>query len=167
MPEHSASTPTVILLCGVAGSGKTTYSQQLELQGFVRLSIDEEVWETNGRFGVDYAAENYGQLSGEAEDRLRNKLVALLHNGTDVVVDFSFWQKQRRERYRQLIESNGGICQLIYLKATPAVVTQRLNARNSRRYANAAFPIDAAMIGRFFDGFEEPDGEGETVVEQL
>ncbi|WP_346775363.1 AAA family ATPase [Bacillus sp. RO2] len=40
-------------MCGVAGSGKTTFSQQLEKEGFVRLSIDEEIWATNGRYGID------------------------------------------------------------------------------------------------------------------
>jgi adenylate kinase family enzyme len=44
-------------MCGVAGSGKTTFSQQLEKEGFVRLSIDEEIWITNGHYGIDIPAE--------------------------------------------------------------------------------------------------------------
>ncbi|MGE7823289.1 AAA family ATPase [Paenibacillus sp. NPDC093718] len=31
------------MMCGVAGSGKTTFAQRLEQRGFVRLSIDEEM----------------------------------------------------------------------------------------------------------------------------
>ncbi|WP_255398301.1 AAA family ATPase [Salirhabdus sp. Marseille-P4669] len=46
------SMPLVIMMCGVAGSGKTTFSQQLEKEGFIRLSIDEEIWATKGRYGV-------------------------------------------------------------------------------------------------------------------
>ncbi len=30
-------------MCGVAGSGKTTYAQGLEAQGYTRLSVDEEI----------------------------------------------------------------------------------------------------------------------------
>ena len=32
----------VVMMCGVCGSGKTTYAKQLEKNGFVRLSIDEK-----------------------------------------------------------------------------------------------------------------------------
>jgi septin family protein len=39
--ERDDFTPLVVMMCGVAGSGKTTFSQQLEKEGFVRLSIDE------------------------------------------------------------------------------------------------------------------------------
>ena len=35
--------PVVYLLCGLTGSGKTTYARQLEAAGAVRLSVDEEV----------------------------------------------------------------------------------------------------------------------------
>ena len=34
----------VVMLCGIAGSGKTTLAKRLEKMGFLRLSIDEEVW---------------------------------------------------------------------------------------------------------------------------
>lgn len=44
----------VCLMCGVAGSGKTTVAQQLEARGMVRLSVDEEIWSRFGRYGLDY-----------------------------------------------------------------------------------------------------------------
>lgn len=46
--------PVVVMMCGVAGSGKTTYAQQLEKEGYIRLSIDEELWSAYGRCGIDY-----------------------------------------------------------------------------------------------------------------
>lgn len=54
------SNPLIIMMCGVAGSGKTTFAQRLETEGFVRLSIDEEIWKVNGRYGIDYPVEKYG-----------------------------------------------------------------------------------------------------------
>lgn len=33
----------VVLMCGPAGSGKSTYARRLEAQGMVRLSIDHEL----------------------------------------------------------------------------------------------------------------------------
>lgn len=41
----------VIMMCGVCGSGKTTYAKQKEEDGYVSLSIDEELWKTYGRKG--------------------------------------------------------------------------------------------------------------------
>jgi len=65
--------PLVVLMCGVAGSGKTTFAQQLEMNGFIRLSIDEDIWKNKGRFGVDYPAEKYEQYKAESEIKLRNE----------------------------------------------------------------------------------------------
>ena len=50
--EWEGQTSLVLLMCGIAGSGKTTFSQKLEQYGCVRLSIDEEVWSANGRYGI-------------------------------------------------------------------------------------------------------------------
>ena len=39
---------------GLTGSGKTTFARTLESAGVVRLSVDEEVFNRHGRYGVDY-----------------------------------------------------------------------------------------------------------------
>ena len=44
----------VYMLCGFAGSGKTTYARKPEAQGCVRLSDDELIFERHARHGVDY-----------------------------------------------------------------------------------------------------------------
>lgn len=41
------------------GSGKTTYAPRLEPAGYAPLSIDEEIWHSFGRYGVDYDAACY------------------------------------------------------------------------------------------------------------
>ena len=38
----------VIMMCGVCGSGKTTYAKKKEQEGYIRLSIDEEMWKLYG-----------------------------------------------------------------------------------------------------------------------
>ncbi|WP_407991977.1 AAA family ATPase [Kitasatospora sp. CMC57] len=34
----------VVMMCGLPGSGKSTYARALEGRGYTRLSIDEVVW---------------------------------------------------------------------------------------------------------------------------
>ena len=112
-------------MCGVAGSGKTTYAQRLQGEGYVRLSIDEEIWTRFGRYGIDYDPAKYWDHSAAVEDALRDRLVSLIGLGSDVVVDFSFWRRVMREEYKRLIEGAGGMWTLVYLKVDPMVLTQR------------------------------------------
>jgi len=100
--------PLVVMMCGVADSGKSTYAQQLELNGYVRLSIDEEIWESHGRYGIDYPADKYEEYKMAAERKLPNRLIELIHSRQQVVIDFSFWQRAKRNEYKQLIEEAGG-----------------------------------------------------------
>jgi predicted kinase len=154
----------VVLMCGIAGAGKTTYAKALEAQGWLRLSIDEEVWARFGRYGIDYDAAQYAEHSAAAESALRQRLMDLIAAGHDVVVDFSFWQRAARERYKRLVEESGGQWQLIYLKVAPEVLRERLARRNAQFDANAPFPITEAILDHYLAAFEEPHDEGETVV---
>jgi len=156
--------PEVVLMCGVAGSGKTTYAQRLEADGYPRLSIDEEVWARFGKYGIDYRPDLYSEYSDLAEAALRERLRTLIAQGRDVVVDFSFWRGSDRERYKHLVEEAGGHWRLVYLRASPEVLRQRLADRSHRFDANAAFPIDEAALTRYLGGFEPPFGEGEAII---
>lgn len=153
------------MMCGIAGSGKTTFANRFEIEGFVRLSIDEEIWKVNGRYGIDYPAEKYGDYQEEAEKRLQNRLVHLIQDKQNVVVDFSFWQKAKRYEYKKLIEKNGGEWKLIYLKVSPEIIRKRLDVRSKRFDANAAFPITEEILTSYLNGFEVPSSEGEIVIE--
>ena len=154
----------VVLVCGVAGSGKTTYAKALEAKGYIRLSVDEEIWHRFGRFGVDYEAEQYEQHTEVARQALRERLLSLIAEHRDVVVDSSFWQRSRRQAYKELIEAAGGRWRLVYLKADPALLRQRLHKRAERTDANAAFPITDELLDRYLGSFEPPAGEGEEVI---
>lgn len=151
--DHSV----VVLMCGIAGSGKTTFSQMLEKHGYVRLSIDEEVWSTNGRYGIDYPVEKYREYLDDAHIRLRNKMLQLIQAKKRVVMDSSFWSRSERAEYKQLIENSGGIWRLVYLKVHPDELRRRLKIRSQRFDANAAFTIMDEILTTFLNGFEEPN----------
>lgn len=162
--ERDTDSSLVVIMCGIAGSGKTTFSQKLEKNGFVRLSIDEEVWTANGRYGIDYPVEKYREYLDKAHIRLRSKLVNLIEDNKQVVVDSSFWQRSERDEFKQFIENSGGIWRLIYLKVHPDELRKRLKIRNQRFDANAAFTITEEILTTFLNGFEEPRNEGEIVI---
>lgn len=163
-PERNDLTSLVIMMCGVAGSGKTTFAKELEKRGFVRLSIDEEIWTTNGRYGIDFPIEKIEEYKKDAERKLRNQLIQFIHNKQHVVIDYSFWERERRNDYKQLIEESGGKWKLIYLDVHPGDLRERLKIRNKRNDANA-FPITEEILTSYLAGFQRPRGEGEIVIE--
>lgn len=154
------------MMCGVCGSGKTTYAKEKEKEGYVRLSIDEEMWKTYGRKGVDYPDDQYEELSKKAELSLREKLICLIKEGKNVVIDFSFWNKENRNFYRQLIENAGGTVELVYMKACLETLRKRLAKRNLQLNANSPFIITDEILEHHYYGFQEPCDEGETIIFQ-
>lgn len=163
--KRDLTKPLAVMMCGLAGSGKTTYAQQLQREGYFRLSIDEEVWASYGRYGVDYPPHKYSEYSIEAEQKLSCQLIELLHKGRNVVIDFSFWNRAKRDEYKRIIEQAGGEWRLVYLKVSHDILRKRLSDRSQRFDANASFPITEDILATYINGFEEPLGESEIVVE--
>ncbi len=154
----------VVMMCGVAGSGKTTFAKRLEQAGYVRLSIDEYIWQRFGKYGVDYAQEQYAQCQALAESDNLLTLKALLQARTPCVIDYSFWSRGERSRYRTLITDAGGEVTLVYFSATLDVLRKRLQHRNQTQHANAAFAIDDDVLQHFLHQFEAPLDEPNVLV---
>jgi hypothetical protein len=157
----------VILMCGVAGSGKTSFSTKLASKGFTRLSIDEEIWGRFGRYGLDYTPEDYPGHVAVARDAIKDVLLQLLAKRQPAVVDSSFWSRAHRDSYKDLIESAGCAWRLVYLRAPESLFRDRLAERGRRFDANAAFPIGADVLAKFLEDFQAPIDEGEMVVAVL
>ncbi|MEU8592368.1 AAA family ATPase [Streptomyces globisporus] len=157
--------PTVFLLVGLTGSGKTTYAQRvLEPQGAVRLSVDELVFERYGRYGVDYPENTYFEKEAPAVAELHERLAELVAAGRDVVWDHGLWPRKDREAMKSLVESAGGRCRLLYFPVSREELLRRLKERNERGDANALL-VTPEALDDFFARFEEPHGEGEEIVE--
>ncbi|MFD5467841.1 AAA family ATPase [Kitasatospora sp. NPDC127059] len=158
---------TVVLMCGPPGAGKTTYAMGLVRRGYVRLSIDEVVWQRLGRrdAGLVLAAGAYDRLKEEVRREQRRELVELMRAGRDVVVDYSFWSRAARDDYKALVEGHGCRWELVHLKADRVTLERRLDRRNGEDGADCV-TVDRALLDRYLAHFEEPEGEGEQVVVQ-
>ena len=130
----------------------------------MRLSIDEEIWATYGRYGVDFSIDKIEEYKIAAERKLRDYLIKLIQDKQQVVIDFSFWKRETREQYKQLIEKAGGKWKLIYLKVHEGDLRERIKIRNKRFDANA-FPITEDTLTSYLRCFETPIDEGEIVIE--
>jgi predicted kinase len=155
--------PEVYMLCGPAGSGKTTYAERLIESGAVKLSLDESMAERHGRAGVDYPITHYPALEQGVLADHRRRLIGMLATGTSVVLDYGFGRREQRAEYKELISEHGGKWRLLYFDTPMDVLQQRLAVRNERDDANA-LPVTQADIIDFVSWFEVPDGEGEEVI---
>lgn len=153
-------------MCGVCGSGKTTYAKKKEQEGYIRLSIDEEMWKLYGRKGIDYPEEEYEKLSEQVEAALQKRLLSLIQQGKDVVIDFSFWSKENRNFYKELIRKAGAETELVYMKASKELLQKRLYKRNQVLNANSPFVITDEILEHHYHAFQEPWREGEKVILQ-
>lgn len=136
-------------MCGPSGAGKSTYANLLEKQGMVRLSADVELF-ARGVTEVPPPDE----VRAEIHVELKQRLLALVAEGRDVVLDLSFWSRAMRDEWRDLLAPTGIVPQTIYLATDKPTILARLR---ERRGAHAHdFVLDEALAERYVDHFEVP-----------
>lgn len=151
-------TPRVVLMCGVAGSGKSTHAKELERQGWLRLSIDVEAWRRGFR-ELPLPVE----LTDDIRAQQRRALVAAVRDGRDVVVDYSFWSRAQRDDYRRLAHDAGASVEVHYCPATVDAAHRRIADRNAGPRSPDTYVVEAETLTAYLAGFEAP-GPDETDV---
>jgi predicted kinase len=142
--------PTLYVMVGLPGAGKTTRARQLEAEKqALRLTPDEWMLPL---FGESEANGKRDVLEG----RLMWLAIRALRLGVSVVLDFGVWSRAERSALRWLAAQAGADCELVYLAVSDAEQQQRVQVRFATEPAST-FELTNEDLDTFKSQFEIPD----------
>jgi predicted kinase len=156
--------PTVYLIAGFIGAGKTTFSKKLEAEtGALRFTKDEWVIKVLGKNAPKL--DNFEKFDGFLTNLATDIALQCAAHGVDVIIDDGLWFKRQRDDLLQRINSIGANIKRYYLKCPKEVLKQRVLER-SKHPGTDSFIIDAEMFEKYYQSFEEPGAdEGYIVID--
>lgn len=121
---------TVHMICGFAGSGKTTFAKRLAHETeAIRFSKDE--WMAN-LYGISPSPDSFGEFEERISELSWEYIERLINLNIDCVLDFGFWNRAERDKTRQRIAEYGAKHILHFLDAPLDVMKQRVVDRSSK-----------------------------------
>lgn len=141
--------PTLLLICGLPGAGKTTLARALaDERGAVRLCPDEWLSDLElSLYDEPVRARLEGRLIGLAEE--------LLRLGQSVILEFGFWSRSERDALRELARDLQARVELRVLELPLDELWVRIERRNNSPQWRAA-PITREQLELWSTWFERP-----------
>lgn len=152
--------PTVHLICGPLGAGKTTLALRLaRAHHALRFSLDEWVMQL---FGAEaphpMVYEWWVEHCNRCSARMWSVCRDVLARGVDVVLDFGFPRFAHREEYRTLSRAAGAMVHLHVVDADRALRRERVHARNRERRETFSLLVTDDMFDGSESWWEPPSG---------
>lgn len=115
--------PTLVVICGLPGAGKTTHARRLEAElGAVRFCPDEWLQALALPLSDEHQRDRLEQLQWV----LAKRLLAL---GQSVLIEWGTWGRSERDRLREEGRALGARVELHYLTASIDVLLERIVRR--------------------------------------
>ena len=146
--ESTTTGGKLIIVCGLPGSGKTTYARQLEdnLRA-IRFCPDEwmdalslDIWDEASRAKIETLQWQFGQQ--------------LLTHGLTIIIEWGTWGRSERDALRLRARELGAAVELHYLPATVDVLLERIQRRGMENP-----PITREQLVQWANIFQAPTPE--------
>jgi len=146
--ESSRTSPRLIIVCGLPGSGKTTHARLLEARlGAIRLAPDEWM----DALSLDLYDEQRREKIEALQWKFGRSLLAL---GLTVIVEWGTWGRSERDTLRLEARALGAAVELHYLSAPVDVLFERIQRRRLEDP-----PIERDQLLRWAETFQAPTPE--------
>lgn len=144
---------TLLMMCGLPCSGKTTLAKQLERERHaLRLTPDEWIVRLFGTHltppALDWCRDPVEAVQWEVAERT-------LSLGINVILDFGFWSRQEREEFRRRAAAVRAQVEIHFLDVPRSVLLDRLTVRNAD-LPPYTFRVTEAQIDSWWSLFEPP-----------
>ena len=152
-----ASRPTIHLVCGSTGAGKTTFSMRLaDEAGAIRLSIDEwmtALFEADRREQIEFAW--MMERVNRCEAVMWNVAADAARRGVGSVIDCGFTRAEHRRKFANLAAEAGLPVVLHWLDVPVEERWRRVDRRNVERGETFRLEVTRPMFD-FVEGLWEP-----------
>jgi predicted kinase len=141
--------PTLHLICGLPGAGKTTLARRLERDlPALRLAPDEWMARIVG--------DGYDEAKRAAVEAVQWEIAArALSLGVDVILENGFWSRSERDDYRSWAAAAGAETRVHFLDVPRDELLRRLARRNAALPPDT-FRVDEAQLDLWSSWFEPP-----------
>ena len=148
---------TLHLMVGLPGSGKTTYANELSINENALL-LTTDVWHIK-LYGHD---EDDLELHNERHTRIEQIIWGVaervLEMGSNVILDFGFWNRKERDDFRNRAKDLGVTFKLHYMDVPYFELYRRIEERN-KNPQDGVFIIPKSYMDIFIPVFEVPNDD--------
>jgi len=154
--------PTVYIICGFIGAGKTTFSRKLEKEtSAIRITKDEWLVRIFGNSAP--AREDYAEIDAKVTTLARDFAFQLIEKGVDVILDEGFWVKSQRDDMKKKILELGAKPILYYVECPVKKMRERTVDR-SKILPEDSFEISKEMFDDYLKYWEPPEKDEEFIL---
>ncbi len=147
---------TLIVLCGLPYSGKTTLARQIEVERpALRLCPDEWIADLLPDGWQRFELDRFRDPVERTQWALAKRALVL---GLDVVLEFGSWGRDERDLLRDGAKSIGAGFELRYLDVDLAMLLERLSKRNAHDPAGT-FAIGEDELRHWWARIERPTAD--------
>lgn len=145
------------MLCGISGSGKTTFARVLEKKGYTRLSLDAIVWNNYGELNKDMPLSERQKIFALANQEMDRQLKKHLDEGISIVIDATMCKRMRRDAIREICKPYGIVPKLVFLQAEERILSKRLSNRKGTGPDDQI--VSPEDLHSFCKNFQTPDND--------
>jgi predicted kinase len=154
MTIHSSG-KKLIIVCGLPGSGKTTYATRLQA-GLRAIRLCPDEW--MDALSLDVWDE---QIRGKIESLQWQLAQELLHAGLTVIIEWGTWGRSERDALRLRARELGVSVELHYLSAPVEVLLDRVQQRGRENP-----PVKMEQLMQWVNAFQAPTAEEQTLFDR-